>query len=279
MNNGRVAIIGGEGFLGQALIRSAIEKKIDFVSFDLSPAADTRSSSNFRSLNLLEGCDPNLLVDCGTVINLTGQVSNPLENCIHLNSTAMVNLLKALHSHQRFIQISSVSVYGSCQRASESSPINPGTPYGAAKALAEKLIGSFLPESRYAVLRLPNLYGPMQRKGVLAYLLRAQSETRELQFDNDGSLLRYYLHVDDGAEIVWEIQKKALAGVYNLPGEGPYSIRQLVALAEDALNIRYHTSFSSQLPPDNIHELDFSKLRNDIAFSLPRTIKRYLKGE
>ena len=114
-------------------------------------------------------------------------MTKPFNLCIKLNSTGLINLAKVLsNKNSRLIHISSVAVYGSTENCNEDSPLNPETNYATAKAFAEQIILENYNHKYLTILRLSNLYGSNQIKGVFAYLLRSYNSDRKLKFNNDG---------------------------------------------------------------------------------------------
>ena len=120
------------------------------------------------------------------IINCVGQITYPFNLCLQLNSIGTSNLAKALSGKSaRLIHISTVAVYGSSENCNEESPLNPETNYATAKAFAEQILLRNNNKERITILRLSNLYGSNQMKGVFAYLLRSYHSDRNLRFNNN----------------------------------------------------------------------------------------------
>jgi len=274
----RIAILGGSGFLGQSLVSTWSKKsKKSFFVCDLQRPA-VNEDVEFKKINILDVSSINqALEEADIIINLTGQLTKPMDLSLKLNSIGIHNLCQSLKPSQHLIQISTTSVYGSHKHADENSLLSPETTYGAAKTTAEFLIQCSLKAEQATILRLPNLYGPNQLKGILAYLLRSNSSDHILNFDNDGSLLRYYLHTEDCANLIEFFLNHPKAGVFNLPGEGPYSIHQLIQIAEESFECRFTSYFKEIPPPDNIQTLSCDRLKDQFDFQLNSTISDFLR--
>lgn len=273
--------MGGSGFLGTAIINGLVTNGYfnvycgDVVKNELleSPYVyvDLLNESNLN--NTLSGFD--------LVINCVGQVSNPFNQCFELNSTGIFNLIKSLNRKTtRLIHISTVAVYGSGKTCTEISRLNPETPYAVAKAFAERILIHQNNDQNLAILRLSNLYGASQKKGLIAYLLRSYSTDRNLSFNNSGDLVRYYLHVDDCVRMIIEIVKNdSLNGIYNVIGNAKYSIHELVSLIEELFNMKYQVAFNRNPAWENIDELLDAKLRADIDYKPCWQLVDFIKGE
>jgi UDP-glucose 4-epimerase len=83
----------------------------------------------------------------------------------------------------------------------ERTVLRPLTPYGATKAAAEMLLGSYA--NCYgitgAALRFSNVYGPGmgEKDSFIPRLMRAARDGEGVQVRGDGSMLRDVVHVDD----------------------------------------------------------------------------------
>jgi len=201
------------------------------------------------------------------IINCTGQVTRPFNLCFKLNSVGINNLAKALsEKSSRLIHISTVAVYGSADKCNEESPLNPEKNYGTVKAFAEQILFENYKEKQLTILRLSNLYGSNQMKGVFAYLLRSYHSDRKLNFNNDGNLIRSFMHVEDCADIIVEVVKNSkLNGIYNVKGHETYSVMELIEQFENRFDVIFEKFFSQTLPWENIENLDDSKLRSLIT--------------
>jgi UDP-glucose 4-epimerase len=229
----------------------------------------SNSSQNCKYVNLdmLDINDfINKLNNYNVIINCIGQVTQPFNLCFKLNSIGISNLAKALSGQSaRLIHISTVAVYGSAENCNEESPLNPETSYATAKAFAEQILLENYNQKHLSILRLSNLYGSHQTKGFFAYLLRSFHSDHKLNFNNDGTLTRSFMHVEDCADIIVKVVKNCkLNGIYNVKGRETYSVKELVQQFENHFGVVFEKSFSQRLPWENIDNLDDSKLSSAI---------------
>ena len=277
----RIIVLGGSGFLGSAIIEGLFEAGYeDITCGDI--VINEALKSKFVYIDLLDtNSAREALTDYSLVINCVGQVSAPFNLCYELNSTGMINLAQAVtHESTRVIHISSVSVYGSGDKCNERSPLNPETNYATAKAFSERFLASQLNPNNLSVLRLSNLYGISQGKGIIAYLMKSFQSDQHLTFNNAGDLIRYYLHIEDCVRaIIKVVSNDALSGIYNVIGEAKYTVKELISLIEKRFKMEYKTEFMQISPWENIDDLSSTKLEEDASFKPNWQLNDFIEKE
>lgn len=278
-----VIVLGGSGFLGRQIILSLKESGIpdiacaDQVGVPLEGVKYIKTDIlDLKSLQ--KTCAP-----FSYIINCTGQVTNPIDKCIELNSKGTSNIARICRkTGKRLLHLSSVAVYGSVDIAKENSPFMPEKAYSVSKACAEYIISDLVADNQAFILRLSNLYGSGQRKGIIRYLLDSYTTEKDMFFNNNGELARYYLHVEDCAEIIVKLIKARDAyGIYNVIGREKYSIKELVSLFEEVSGIKLRINYSSEAPFENAVKISDEKLDKtglpEYKHSLREFIVRELK--
>ena len=273
----KVLIIGASGLLGRSLVEFFVSN--NFQVGALSRNCDNQNDKfNNYSVDVLDYEHLEFVVaQYDVVVNCIGQITNPIHECVSLNTKGMKNIIDAVKKNGNYlIHLSTVSVYGSSSTVTEESPVNPESVYGSLKYFAEYQISQNL--TNYAVLRISNLYGKGQVKGILGYILRSfRNNEKALFFNNDGSLKRYYLHIDDLSSIVKLIIDKRVKGIYNVIGSDLLTIKQLVALCEKALDYCFDVQYEIKRPIENIDRVDNSKLKKQVDCFLQHNIEEYLQ--
>ena len=256
-------MIGGSGFLGSNIVTSLQKSGIKNVAYgDL--ISNKYLDCEYVKLDVL---DLNNIIkklnNIDIIINCAGQITQPFNLCYKLNSIGAMNISKAVTSSKaRLIHISTVAVYGSADYCNEESPLNPETNYATAKAFAEQIFLENCDKKKLTILRISNLYGGHQMKGVFAYLLRSYHSDRKLHFNNDGTLTRSFMHVEDCANLIAEVVKNSkLTGIYNVKGHETYSVKDMVQQFETNFDVVFEKSFNQTFPWENIENLEDSKLR------------------
>jgi dTDP-glucose 4,6-dehydratase len=141
----------------------------------------------------------------------------------------------------RFVQVSTDEVYGSVDtgRSKETDPLEPRSPYAAAKAAGELLVRSYVvTHGLDAVLtRGSNTYGPFQHPEKLVPLFISNAiEDRQLPLYGDGLQVRDWLHVVDHAAAVEHVLRFGVRGeAYNAPGGTELTNREVAARILDRL--------------------------------------------
>ncbi len=124
----------------------------------------------------------------------------------------------------RFVQVSTDEVYGSIEQGSftESSPLDPSSPYSATKAGADLLVSSYRHTygTETLIARGSNNYGPYQypEKLIPLMVLNALAGDR-LPLYGDGGNVRNWLFVEDFAAAIGHVLEHGTPGeTYNVGG-------------------------------------------------------------
>ena len=274
----KVLIIGASGLLGRSLVEYFISN--NFQVGALSRYCDSKDNRFYNhAVDVLDYESLEFVVEqYDVIINCIGQITNPIHECVSLNTKGIKNIIDAVKKNGNYlIHLSTVSVYGSSLAVTEESALNPESVYGSLKYFSEYQISQNL--TNYVILRISNLYGKSQIKGILGYILRSyHNNEKDLCFNNDGSLKRYYLHIDDLSSIINLILAKRINGVYNVIGSDFLTIKQLITLSENALNFTFDVQYEAKRPIENIDKIDNSKLKKQVDYSLLHNIEEYLQG-
>lgn len=219
----RIAITGSTGFIGQELMqRSALPERFD--------------------IRVCDGIDS--LAELGpwaggaTLLHLAGRFSGDRNSLWDSNVDLTRRALERFgrSGGSRVIFLSTGAVYGGAAHpggSKEDDPVQPTNYYGFTKRVAEMVIeqewgGDGRP---YHILRLPNVYGKRQHKGVV-FLMRKQIRDKgEIIIDGDGEQRRDFLHVSDLlCAIETVMNNPAEVGVFNISSHLTLSINRLADL-------------------------------------------------
>lgn len=151
------------------------------------------------------------------------------QNFIHSNIVGTSVLLEAARRHgvRRFVQVSTDEVYGSLGpegKFTETSPLEPSSPYSASKASADLLALSFHKTFglEVVVTRCSNNYGPYQfpEKLIPLMILNALRNI-PLPVYGDGLNVRDWIHVEDHcAAVVAALLEGKPGEIYNIGSDG-----------------------------------------------------------
>lgn len=226
MQDSRVLITGGAGFIGSELVRQMITqgtKKVVVVdnlvngrreNLDDLPAdqfelvvADIRDSDHMAGL--MSDIDYVFHLAC---LGVRHSIHSPHENH-EVNATATLQLLSAAKAAgvSRFIYVSSSEVYGTARWVpmTEEHPTFPMTVYGASKLAGECYVRAFYETYGYptTVVRPFNSYGPRcHHEGdsgevIPKFLLRSMAGKPMMIF-GDGTQTRDFTYVSDTAKAI-----------------------------------------------------------------------------
>lgn len=202
---------------------------------------------------------------------------NSPSNFIHTNVVGTSILLESARRHgvKRFLQVSTDEVYGSLGaegKFTETSPIEPSSPYSASKASADLLALAY--HKTYGmdviVTRCSNNYGPYQfpEKLIPLMVVNAMND-KPLPVYGDGLNIRDWIHVEDHcAGIVAALLQGKAGEVYNLGGNGEMRNIEVVKLILSHLGkpeslIQYVTD---RLGHDRRYAIDASKAIRELGW-------------
>ena len=143
------------------------------------------------------------------------------------NLRGSFNLLETMRAHRvaRFIHVSTDEVYGSLEsplEADESFPLQPSSPYSAAKAGSDLLALGYHKTYKLPVIvtRASNNYGPYQFPEKLIPLMISNAlESKPLPVYGDGMQIRDWLYVEDHCRALLAVLEKGRDGeIYNIGG-------------------------------------------------------------
>ncbi|HXG65748.1 MAG TPA: dTDP-glucose 4,6-dehydratase [Blastocatellia bacterium] len=257
----RIFITGGAGFIGSNFIRHLLTSYPDchVTNFDkltyagnLDNLRDVEGHANYAFVRG-DICD-RLAVDeamtgADVVVNFAAEshVDRSIESAadfIQTNVVGTQTLLDAARAAgvSRFVQISTDEVMGSCKEGeyfTESSPIQPNSPYAASKAAAEHLARAAHVTFGLDVVttRASNNYGPYQFPEKLIPLMIANAlEGRELPVYGDGLNVRDWLYVEDCCRAIDAVMRRGRPGeVYNIGSRAEKTNLEVVRALLDLL--------------------------------------------
>ncbi len=127
----------------------------------------------------------------------------------HTLLSAMLNRLKQL---QRFIHISTSEVYGNSRddRMTEDHPLNPQSPYAAAKCAADRLVYSYIHTYNLptVIVRPFNNFGPRQHLEKLVPRFITSSILEEpMTIHGDGNSARDFVFVEDTCDAIMMVME------------------------------------------------------------------------
>jgi len=174
------------------------------------------------------------------------------------------------HATTRVLQVSTDEVYGSIEVGAwtEASPLEPNSPYSAAKAGGDLLARAYARTHGLDVVvtRCTNNYGPYQfPEKVIPLFVTNLFDGLPVPLYGDGRNVRDWLHVDDHCRgLVLVLDKGRSGEVYNIGGGVALSNRDLTAqlLALCGADESMVQPVADRLGHDRRYALDDRKLRD-----------------
>lgn len=222
-----ILITGGAGFIGSAFTHYIFEKYPDYKIIVLDALTYAGTIENlpvdichelenerfeFWNGNILNGSLVSTLVSrADYVVHFAAEshVTRSIYDNKQFFETDVMGtqqLANAIAKHQdtveRFIHISTSEVYGTALTPAmdEEHPLNPMSPYAAAKCGADRLVYSYWATYKIpaTIIRPFNNYGPRQHlEKVIPRFITSVLLGEQLRVHGDGSSARDFIHTDD----------------------------------------------------------------------------------
>jgi len=255
----KVIITGGSGFIGRHLVKRLLtDNQYSVALIANTPTLTGRESQEITPLKFYEADirDRESIINifredkADTCIHLAAKISvadsiKKPEETMDINVKGTLNVLEACIQSgiNSFVFASSAAVYGDVKELpiSENQSLNPLSPYGTSKMLAEQHVLSYkqLKKIKNTVsLRIFNVYGKGQASeaDVITRFAKRLSIGQPPVIYGDGMQTRDFISVDDVVDAIIlstrsmeDVENKltALPSVFNVGTGTPTSINQL----------------------------------------------------
>jgi dTDP-glucose 4,6-dehydratase len=193
------------------------------------------------------------------------------------NCVALATLAEQFQSRnylERFIHIGTSELYGSVEHAAaEDEPIKPTSPYAASKAAFDMHLISIHRFLKFPmnIVRPSNAYGPGQQlHRVIPKAVLCGLTGQKLPLHGGGYAEKSYIHNRDLARAIHLVSQKAPLGtVYNAGPKNPTSIRRVVELVAEALEVPFEEL--CEVTGDRQHQdsrywLDSTAIKRDVGW-------------
>jgi len=307
----KLLVAGGAGFIGSAYVRRRLQRRpndsirvLDKLTYagrreNLAGLPEERCGLVVGDITDRETV-AGALADCGAVVNFAAE--SHVDRSIHAPGEfiqtdvfgTFVLLEAARGAGIRHLQVSTDEVYGSLEAgsASETSPLEPSSPYSASKAGGDLIVGAFARTygADALVVRASNNYGPRQHPEKLIPLCILNALAGDpLPVYGDGMQVRNWLYVDDFCSAVDLVLERGEAGgLFNVggPDELPNIevVRQILELTGRDESLIEHVT--DRPGHDRRYSLDSDRLtrlgwRPQVGFAegIERTVAWYRENE
>lgn len=248
----KIAVVGGNGFIGKNLVSYFLERYYDVTVIDRSAksiqnkeglknfATNIRSTSEI--LDVTKDADYIVWLVHASVPSTK---DDSLVDDFLLNISPIVKFLEkadTLQKLKKFIYLSSGgTIYGNVS-GEVSVPENhlqrPISGYGLSKSVAEKYIEFLGAGKNYetVILRPSNVYGPYQNlvkpQGIIGFAFKSIRDKTSLDLYDGGKVVRDFIFVDDVAAAVEKTlsaeQSAGKVSAYNIGSNEGHSIKEIL---------------------------------------------------
>ncbi len=307
MNQTKILITGGAGFIGSALAERLIEKPENFVviidnlltgHIKKVPIAKhnnlkfIKADANNRPelSDIMTTFQFDYVFHFAAVVGVQRTLHNPVSVLNDLKGFENILDLCKNTGVKRIYFSSSSEVYGEpveLPQNEETTPLNSRLPYAIVKNAGEAFLKSYSYEYglEYTIFRFFNTYGPKQsRNFVISKFLYAALNNKDITIYGDGSQTRTFCYIDDNIDAcINTFEKNAyINDVLNIGNDNEIKIRDLAELIINITNskskIKYVEPLKEGDMPRRLPDLEkMMAISNKKQISLEKGIKKILE--
>ncbi len=311
----RVLVTGGAGFIGSNFVLRVRRTRPDWELTVLDALTYAGNRESLRAvedeITFVEGSVADeVLVDRlvaanDLVVHFAAESHNDssLDSpwpFVESNIIGTYRLLEAVRRHERRIHhVSTDEVYGDLElddpdRFTESTPVNPSSPYSASKASADLLVRAWVRSFgiRATLSNCSNNYGPRQHvEKFIPRQITGILEGVRPKLYGAGTNVRDWIHVDDHNDaVVAVVEHGRLGETYLIGADGEMDNRAVIALLLELMGKPpdWFEHVNDRPGHDLRYAIDSSKLRRetgwrpvygDIRAGLAQTVEWYRENE
>lgn len=327
-------VTGCAGFIGTTFVHYMLNRYTDIRIINLDALTYAGNLENLKDLeddprhifvhgnicdgalvkSLIDQYDPDYIINFAAESHVDRSIANP-EIFVTTNVMGTVNLLqrakeawydagqKTWKSGKKYVQVSTDEVYGALGPEgffTETTPINPHSPYSSSKASADHFVKAF--HDTYGmpvnITRCSNNYGQYQfPEKLIPLMINNAKNHKPLPVYGDGMQIRDWLFVEDHCKAIDMVATGGKVGeVYNIGGhnERPniFIVKTIIhqlseRLHDDAINESLIKHVEDRLGHDRRYGIDPSKIKADLGWypettfevGIVKTIDWYLENE
>ncbi|HET7530950.1 MAG TPA: dTDP-glucose 4,6-dehydratase [Mycobacteriales bacterium] len=294
----RLLVTGGAGFIGSHYVRTmltggypgyedaavTVYDKLTYAGnlANLDPVKDsdryTFVQGDILDGDLLDQVLPghdavlNFAAETHVDRSIHGAADFAMTNCVGVQTLLDACLRAGI---PRVVQVSTDEVYGSIETGSfeETSPLQPNSPYSAAKAGGDLLARAYFVTHKLdvSITRCTNNYGPYQfPEKVIPLFVTNLLDDKQVPLYGDGLNVRDWLHVDDHCRGIQLVLERGRSGeVYNIGGGVELTNRELTERLLHAVGRDWDTHVQyveDRKGHDRRYSLSDDKIRAELGY-------------
>lgn len=203
----KILIIGSKGFIGSHCV-SHFSKEHDIWQCDVVLDEELENyflldSDNVDFTSVFKTTQFDLCINCSGAANVSDSIKDPKRD-YKLNVLGVLKQLEAITSFQpscKYMNISSAAVYGNPRflPITEDHSLNPISPYGEHKRLAEAICGEFYKKNKIATcsIRVFSAFGPGLKKQLFWDLYQKRNTKPQVKLYGTGVESRDFIYILD----------------------------------------------------------------------------------
>lgn len=327
-------VTGCAGFIGTTFVHYMLNRYADIRIINLDALTYAGNLENLKDLEddkrhifvhgnicdkdlvarLIAEYDPDYIINFAAESHVDRSIANP-EIFVTTNVMGTVNLLqrakeawydagqKTWKPGKKYVQVSTDEVYGALGPEgffTETTPINPHSPYSSSKASADHFVKAFYDTYGMPIniTRCSNNYGQFQfPEKLIPLMINNAKNHKQLPVYGDGMQIRDWLFVEDHCKAIDMVAAGGKTGeVYNIGGhnERPniFIVKTIIAqlserLRDPEINEGLIKHVEDRLGHDRRYGIDPSKIKADLGWypettfevGIVKTIDWYLENE
>ena len=275
----RIIIFGGNGFIGKHLVELLKKQKINKIFVYGNKSYSVKGSnlikynnSNFK--RIIKKNKPNVIFFLSGNSYPNNTINDDLYD-FNSNNLVLQELLAALKKtsyKHLFFYSSSIAVYGSVKlkkSVNEKYLLNPESPYGISKLIAEKQIELISKKTKFKsiVLRLSSIYGPGLSRQIIYDIIKGIMVNDKISLKGSINDSRQFLYIKDCVKIFnFLINKKHKKfTIFNIAGGKKVKIFKITNLIKNILQKKIEIKFLDKLKSPSLPALSNLKLIKKIG--------------
>ncbi|MBU4502588.1 MAG: GDP-mannose 4,6-dehydratase [Nanoarchaeota archaeon] len=175
---------------------------------------------------------------------------------------------------EKYVQISSPEVYGTCDRIKETNTYyDPSTPYAASKAAGDLFLFVLAKNFGFplVMIRSTNVYGPHQQlfKIIPRSVIYIKSG-RKIPLHGGGKAVKSFIYIRDVCDGIYRaIEKGKIGEIYHFSPPRGYSVRNIVETISKKMGVKFNEVtevVSERLGQDAMYVIDSRKAKNGLGW-------------
>ncbi|RDI58348.1 NAD-dependent epimerase/dehydratase family protein [Flavobacterium glaciei] len=203
----KILIIGSKGFIGSHCVKYFSNGndvwQCDVVTDHTLEKYFLLDSTNADYCDIFESQQFDVCINCSGAASVPDSLKNPQRDFVlnTVNVFKQLDAIRKLNATCKYINLSSAAVYGNPKYLpiDENHPLNPISPYGIHKKMAEDICKEFHENYNIATcsLRIFSAYGNGLEKQLFWDLYKKSDSKNQVQLFGTGAESRDFIHIKD----------------------------------------------------------------------------------